>query len=153
MAGRGPAPKPNAVRRNAPSFEWVQLPAEGRQDPAPELPDWRDWTEATSEWWVDLWSTPQACAWDQSGRSLWVLAVLFDELMLGERAPAAIAAEMRQHEDRHGLSPKAMLALRWKIVADEVAEQRESKTPAKRTRKPSAKKVAASSAAVRRLRN
>jgi hypothetical protein len=30
-----------------------------------------------------------------------------------------IAAEMRQHEDRHGLNPKAMLQLRWRVAAGE----------------------------------
>jgi hypothetical protein len=31
---------------------------------------------------------------------------------------------MRQLEDRLGLNPKAMMQLRWRIVADEVADRR-----------------------------
>lgn len=40
----------------------------------------------------------------------------------------AIVREMREIDDRLGLSPKAMAALRWSIVADQVSEAREQRS-------------------------
>jgi len=136
----GPAPKPDAERRrrNASTFEWTLLPAEGRSGPAPELPDLRSWSLSTIAWWEDLWSCPQAVAWDQTGRTLVRLAILFDD-MVKERPGASVTA-MQQLEDRPGLNPKAMLQLRWPIVA----EADVMPIPTKATRKQRLKVVAAS---------
>lgn len=136
----GPAPKPDAERRrrNASTFEWTLLPAEGRSGPAPELPDLRSWSLSTIAWWEDLWSCPQAVAWDQTGRTLVRLAILFDD-MVKERPGASVAA-MQQLEDRHGLNPKAMLQLRWRIVE----EADVMPIPTKATRKQRLKVVDAS---------
>lgn len=121
MAGRYPNPDDQRRNRNERAFDWTVLPIEGRQGPPPALPEWRPWTEATRVWWAELWSTPQAAMWDPSGRSLHALALLHHELMLDQFAEVkrahSITAEMRAHEDRHGLTPKAMLQLRWKVSA------------------------------------
>ena len=123
MAGGGRYPKPDGERRNRAErqFDWTVLPAEGRAGDPPALPKWRPWTDVTIEWWADLWSTPQATMWDPSGRSLHALALLHHELMLDQHREqsraASISAEMRQHEDRHGLTPKAMLQMRWRVGA------------------------------------
>lgn len=139
MPGSGPPPKPESQRRrrNTPTFEWTVLPRAGRQGPPPPLPEWRVWQEETRSWWADLWSTPQATVWDQSGRSLWSLAVLHHELLddafaEGPSRAASITAEMRQHEDRHGLSPKAMLQLRWRLEAEPVGERPTDGEPGER---------------------
>ena len=127
MPASYPKPDGQKVTRHAPKFDWVNLPAEGRQGPPPAMPKLRRWRKATIEAWADLWSSPQATQWDQSGRTLHAWAVLHHDLIVDERAPAGIAAEMRNIEDRHGLNPKAMLQLRWRIVADEV--EAEPSTP------------------------
>lgn len=116
MAGR-PAPKPDAERRrqNAPTFGWVMLPKAGRKGPTPKLPGVRKWSPTTRAAWTGLWKSPQATMWDPSGRTLWRWAVLHEELIVGDRAASSISSEMRQIEDRHGLSPKALLDLRWRI--------------------------------------
>lgn len=129
MAGGGRYPNPDGERRNrnAASFDWTVLPAEGRQGPPPALPGWRSWSERTLQWWADLWATPQASMWDPSGRSMHAMALLHHELMLDEerdakdRKASSLTAEMRQHEDRHGLTPKAMLQLRWRVGASSSA--------------------------------
>ena len=143
MAGGGRYPKPENERHGhspSTSFEWTLLPAAGRLGPAPELPDLRSWSLSTIAWWEDLWSCPQATAWDQSGRTLTRLAVLFDDL-IKEKAPAtSLSNEMRQLEDRHGLNPKAMLQLRWRIVE----EADVMPMPTKSTRKQRLKVVDAS---------
>lgn len=118
MAGMGPAPKPDAERRrtNAPTFGWTDLPATGRKGKVPALPKWRLWHPETEAWWKKLWVTPQATQWKSDGSTLFVLAALYDDLIAGRAEPAKVSAEMRQHEDRHGMNPKAMMALRWRIV-------------------------------------
>lgn len=125
----GPAPKPDAQRRrrNA-TVSMTRLPSEGRTgDP----PDWPLATTAAydEQTWRELWSTPQAVAWERLGvgtvRVVARYVVLLAEADVGE--PKA-AAEVRQIEDRLGLSPMAMLRLRWEIAPDELAEARESRT-------------------------
>jgi hypothetical protein len=120
MAGNGPAPKPDSERRrtNRPTFEWTLLPASGRKGKTPPLPKWRLWHPETLVWWRALWRKPQATAWDQSGATLHPLATLYDDLISGREPAAKVSAEMRQHEDRHGLNPKSLLQLRWRIVPD-----------------------------------
>lgn len=118
MAGNGPPPTPDSQRRrrNAPTFEWVALPVAGRAGPPPSLPDWRTWHPATAAWWERLWAKPEATQWDQDGSTLWVLAALYDDLITGEASVSQVSAEMRQHEDRHGLNPKARNGLRWIVT-------------------------------------
>lgn len=118
----GPAPKPNALRSRS-DFTWTDLPAEGRKGKPPALPKLRKWSPLTVAAWNDWWSTPQAAAWDQSGRSLVRWAVLFD-MMLGDEASAAVHVQMTALEDRHGFTPQALMKMRWRVVRDEVAAKR-----------------------------
>jgi hypothetical protein len=127
----GPVPKPaeQRRRRNSPLANTVKLPAGGRQ--GPEL-DWPldDSTSRERVLWARVWKTPQAAAWERLG---WedVVARYVRALTAAEQrgAPTPILAEVRQLEDRLGLSPMAMLRLRWEIAPDEVAELREDRTP------------------------
>jgi len=129
MAGMGPPPKPAAQRRrtNA-TVAMTRLPSEGRKG---ETPEWPLSSSAAydPDLWDELWSTPQAVAWERLGAgTIRVVAryvVLLAEADVGE--PKA-AMEVRQIEDRLGLSPLAMLRLRWEIAPDEVAEAREQRT-------------------------
>lgn len=130
----GPAPKPDDQRRrrNAPTFQWTFLPSEGRKDPSPDLPAWREWSAGLRAEWEFWWSTPQATAWDPSGHSLLRWAQLLDTVLTNPDAPVSIHAQLLAIEDRHGFSPAAMLKLRWRIVADELGEKRAE--PPKRAR-------------------
>lgn len=130
----GPAPKPAAQRRRTnPTIAMTRLPSEGRKGEAPEWP-MRTHAGFDENLWDELWSTPQAVAWERLGAgTIRVVAryvVLLAEADVGE--PKA-AMEVRQIEDRLGLSPLAMLRLRWEVAPDEVAEAREQRTasPAK----------------------
>lgn len=120
----GPAPNPNARRRNA-RVGTVQLPAEGRRKPAPQWPGDGDGPEM----WHTLWSMPQAVMWERQ-RLEHVVARYTAMLILANAGSLPAAGEARQMEDRLGLTPKAMRQLMWEIVEDEVAEART--TPAKR---------------------
>jgi hypothetical protein len=138
MPAAYPKPDDQRVNRVEPKFGWTDLPIAGRAEAAPELPKHVRWSVYTKRAWVELWSCPQATQWDPSGRTLHGWAELVEQRVRCERerktAPASTYAEIRQIEDRHGLNPKAMLQLRWRIVADEVVVSDESPISDRRKR-------------------
>jgi hypothetical protein len=97
----GPLPKTNARRRNAPTIPTTDLPAAGWKGPMPAVPAGYELGESGSAWWAWAWRTPQAAAWSPGD--------LYGELQ--------VAREARELDDRLGLTPKGLAALRWKIVA------------------------------------
>lgn len=129
-------PKPDDQRRNRvePRFGWVDLPAAGRVGEPPGLPVRVDgaWSSQTLDAWSDLWSSPQSTQWDQSGRTLHRWAICHEDVVRYQAqrdpVPASLLSEMRQLEDRHGLSPKAMLQLRWRIAETEAVSTRRSRS-------------------------
>jgi hypothetical protein len=131
----GPAPKPESTRRrrNAASTA-TRLPAEGREGEPPAWPLDRA-NAAERNLWSELWSTPQAVAWEALGWDR-VVARYCRMLVLAEKrdASAALLTECRQLEDRLGLNPMSMLRLRWEIVDDELAEKREPSSESLRQR-------------------
>lgn len=82
--------------------------------------------------WRELWKTPQAVQWETLG---WYreVAQYVRWRVLGELGDMDAAKEARQWSDRLGLTPMAMLRLRWEVVPDEVSERRQTRTaPASR---------------------
>jgi hypothetical protein len=79
--------------------------------------------------WKDLWSLPQAVQWERLG---WLrdVAQYVRHKVMAELGDLDSAREARQWSDRLGLSPMAMLRLRWEIVADETAAKRAEKAAA-----------------------
>lgn len=132
----GPPPKPDAQRRRRnttpPSS---RLPAEGRKGPAPDWP-LRVLPDDAAGIWDELWATPQAAAWDRMGPgTVRVVARYVVLLTMAEVGDVKAAPEVRQLEDRLGLTPMSMLRLRWEVAPDELAEARAAKTaPAARRR-------------------
>lgn len=113
----GPAPSPHALRRNA-RPDWRKLPPGGRTGKTPAWPMSDEFPPL--DIWAELWHTPQADAWEELGwtRVVARYACLLDEIE--HPAPekptnAALLAEVRQLEDRLGLSPMAMRRLQWEI--------------------------------------
>lgn len=110
----GPAPKPTDQRRrrNAPSANTVKLPATGRSGPPPAWP----LDSEQPSFWAELWASPQAVAWERAG---WIRMIArYASLVVAteqESCPALIFGEVRQMEDRLGLSPMSLLRLRWEI--------------------------------------
>lgn len=117
----GPPPSKNPRRRNA-RPDWRKLPSSGRQAQPPSWPIGRP-TKSVTEVWAELWATPQAAAWEELG---WIRVVArYAKLLVAAEkadASAALLAEVRQLEDRLGLSPMAMKRLMWEIVPDESVE-------------------------------
>jgi len=64
-----------------------------------------------------LWRTPQAVAWEQLGWTRVVARYCHWSIQAEDspEVPVALLGELRQLEDRLGLSPMAMLRLRWTI--------------------------------------
>jgi hypothetical protein len=116
----GPPPTKHPRRRNA-RPDCRNLPAEGRQGDPPRFPLPRP-SAAVRALWADLWSCPQADAWEQLGWTR-VVARYAKLLVRAEKAsaPGVLLSEVRQLEDRLGLSPMAMKRLQWEIVAPEPA--------------------------------
>lgn len=116
----GPAPSPNPRRRNV-RPNTVQLPAAGYQDPPPDWPLSRA-NKAEKEAWDALWRLPQATQWASvsCGRTVarYVRALVIAE---SRDSSAFQLSEVRQLEDRLGLTPMSMLRLRWEIVPGEPA--------------------------------
>ena len=114
----GPAPKPEGQRRHRkPAPGTVFLPADGRQGQAPKWP----MAGRPPKVWRELWALPQAAAWERLFMHR-VVARYAAKLTEAEQphSSSAILAEVRQLEDRLGLSPMAMLRLRW-VISDPTA--------------------------------
>lgn len=127
MAGMGPPPKPEGQQRRPGrglTSQTTRLPAEGRKGATPDWPLGKP-TVRERALWTRLWTTPQAVAWERLG---WVdvVARYARQLVVAERRnpPVTVLSEVRQLEDRLGLTPLAMLRLRWEIAPDEVAAAR-----------------------------
>lgn len=119
-----PTPKPNPVRRNA-RIGPLLLPASGRKEPAPDWPLPCKLSTHERRIWDELWGTPQAVAWENMG---WIRIIARYCLLVAKaelhEAPVPLMAEVRQIEDRLGLTPKSMRMLLWEIAPDEVAIKR-----------------------------
>lgn len=77
--------------------------------------------------WRDLWKLPQAVQWE---RLKWTreVAQYVRHKVLAELGDMDAAKEARQWSDRLGLTPLAMLRLRWVVVVDELAEKRNERS-------------------------
>lgn len=124
MAGMGPPPKADAARtRRNKSTAATQLPAEGRQGEPPAWPLAAP-AEDGGELWRDLWTTPQAAEWERQQCARTVATYVRYQLQ-AEDGDLKAATEARQLADRLGLTPLAMLRLRWEIKRDEAEEKRQ----------------------------
>ena len=116
-AHSGPAPDPNALRRDRKSDgEWVTLPAGGRVGSAP---DWPLELQSTRERdvWVREWSRPQALMWERN-RQEHEVAMYVRCLVQAEEldAPVALRTLVRQMQEGLGLSIPGLQRNRWKIA-------------------------------------
>src|ERR1035437_7182691 len=122
MAGFGRAPKPDGQRRNTNPIlggKIRRISASGHASKAPKWPLVKP-SKRELELWARLWKTPVSAAWEMLG---WndAVARYARLLALAERPKplAMVLIEVRQLEDRLGLSPMALLLLRWEVVDDQ----------------------------------
>ena len=134
MAGSGPTPNPNSRRQTGnQAHTWLDLPTvyEGG------VPEWPlgGLSDAEEAMWVRYWRKPQAAAWARM--HLVDEVAMYVRLFLvgsGSSPDVKAATEARQIGDRLGLNPTAMLKNRWRVVADQVGEHRETKPKQQRRR-------------------
>ncbi|MEU3203559.1 hypothetical protein ABZ702_06680 [Streptomyces cyaneofuscatus] len=95
---------------------WRTLPAEGREGSAPEWP-LTEGADRELDLWDDLWSKPQAVAWEDMGQELEV-ALFVRTLAEAERADARVDVKkmVRGYLDSLGLSVAGMNRNRWRIA-------------------------------------
>jgi hypothetical protein len=125
----GPAPKWDLQRRRneAARVGPVMLPAEGRSGPAPRWPLAGKLHQHELQTWRELWTAPQAVVWEQQGSGCARVVARYVRVLMRAESIDSVAtdmAEARQLEDKLGLTPVAMRRMLWRIVEDEVAEQR-----------------------------
>lgn len=133
----GPAPDPNALRRERDAGEWTILPAGGREGDAPEWP-LSEPAARECELWETLWAKPQALMWERYGQELEV--ALYVRRLAEAEAPESrvnLSTLVRQMADSLGLTTPGMRANRWRIAPDEVSERRQEKAAAPAKRRPS----------------
>ena len=123
-ARSGPAPDPNALRRERDAGEWTILPAEGRQGDSPEWP-LLEQSLREAELWDRLWKMPQALMWERFGQELEV-ALYVRRLTEAELMDSRVnlSTLVRQMGDSLGLTTPGMRANRWRVMADEPTESR-----------------------------
>jgi hypothetical protein len=110
MAGRGPAPKPNRRRANAPARgEWQPSPEGGWQHDLPPAPRgllpatervWESWFRA---WWAGHWTLDDL-------PQLRLVIRLYDRVARGD---VRRLGELRQWLDSMGVTPKGQQDRRW----------------------------------------
>ncbi|MEV8552571.1 hypothetical protein AB0L04_22480 [Streptomyces glaucescens] len=136
----GPPPDPTALRRNRPADKagWTTLPAEGRVGGPPAWP-LAAMTDREFELWRDLWTKPQAVAWESLDQG-YEVALFVRALAQAEQPDAKVELQrvVRSYLDSLGLSVQGMLRNRWKVAATEAEETpRPASGPA--SRRPSAR--------------
>ncbi len=140
MAGRGPAPKPDAVRarRNRhttastlPSQAERRLQLRGVKLPRlPRRPDDREWDKRTVDWWREVMRSPMGAEYlDADLHQLAMVFELIDEFydqLDTERGTkgrisrlAMLSTEIRQQVARFGIAPRDRLSLHWHVPKDE----------------------------------
>jgi hypothetical protein len=145
MGGHGPPPKhPSQRRRRNAQPKVTQLPADGRQEPAPPLPRWLvpdgeggelevTYLASTRDWWETVWASPMAAVYEDADVPALVRCARLIDTDTRKPDPK-LGAEIRQLEDRYGLSPKARRHLQWEIVTAEqaAADAKDDEPPAPR---------------------
>lgn len=121
-ARSGPAPDPNALKRDRDEGEWKLLPADGRIGDPPAWP-LDEPTDRELGIWATEWARPQAIVWERNGQELEV-ALYVRSLIDAERhgAPVNSRTLVKQLQESLGISVPGLLRNRWKIVDDVPAE-------------------------------
>lgn len=137
-ARSGPAPNPDALRRERESGQWLILPAEGRNGPVPEWPlDGQTEREVTL--WAQMWGKPQALLWERNGQEFEV-ATFVRRFAEAEQpgSPIASGTLVRQLMDSLLLTIPAMRTARVQIAA---SPEQETAAAAEPKRKRSSSKA------------
>jgi hypothetical protein len=113
----GPVPKhPSQRRRRNVGPQFKRLPAEGRREPVPDLPEKAGgWLSTTRDWWGRVWKSPMATEWLEADHDTVLrLAYMVDAEGRGEGG-TVLRREIRYLEGAFGLNPASRARLRWEV--------------------------------------
>lgn len=115
-ARSGPAPDPNALRRDRDKAgEWIDLPSAGREGDPPEWP-FDGVRQSELDLWAELWAKPQAVEWQRNRQELEVaLLVRAISTAQGEKSTAADGSLVQRKMNDLGLTVPGLRANRWRI--------------------------------------
>ena len=128
---------PSEGRKGAPPLEWplgrpsVYIESFENGKPVKKLDEdaTADRQAAELDLWAQVWSYPQAVAWEQD-RWRWNIVALWVRTFLvcaGPEAKAADKASLHRFGDQLGLTPAGLRENGWAIARDEVAPRRADK--------------------------
>ncbi|MFB9715596.1 hypothetical protein [Arthrobacter methylotrophus] len=122
----GPAPDPNALRRDRPSDTagWTMLPASDYSGPVPEWP-LPTQSDREVELWAYFWKKPQGLLWAQTGQA-YEVAVFVRRFAEAEEPNSSVTLNIlvQRLGDSLLLTIPAMARARVKIASDEVTKRR-----------------------------
>ena len=105
-------PTPGKDKRER-KYGWTTLPREGREGPPPPLDI--EYSERAVRLWETWWATPMALMWADHDRfPLERLLMLYQRAWDGE-ITSSILSEVRQLEDKFGMTPASRRRLFWQI--------------------------------------
>jgi hypothetical protein len=81
----------------------------------PNLPGAARYSKSTRDWWATVWRSPMAAIWLEADVPALVRLATLNELLEQGEATAMVLAEIRQLEDRFGLSPMSRRRLQWEV--------------------------------------
>jgi len=120
MAGRGPAPDPNAVRRNA-TLPTQTIKSDGRvygwDLPTDALKPGEQWHPVVVQWWEAWRRSPQATTMTTEPDWLELLACarLYQDFWTRDKGRTMLAAELRQRMAKFGATHEDRLRLRLTV--------------------------------------
>lgn len=118
----GPAPDPNALRRERDNSTWTTLPSR-REGPTPLWPLTRA-VKREKTMWDSLWSLPQAVMWERNNQqrevALYVRQFVRCEMKDASAADRTLLLRMMEGL---GLSQPGLARNHWRIEGEQAAPQ------------------------------
>lgn len=105
----------NMIQRRRGSAATVLLPPGGHKGNTPPWPISEEPAQVELELWTELWKTPQAAMWAESGYDRTVARYVKIYCLATDDPRAGYMSELRQLEDRLGLSALGLKRLGWEI--------------------------------------
>ena len=100
--------------------DFVSIPAAGYTGSVPGWPLDTDPARAELDMWNSLWTTPQAAMWASMHIEHVIARYVVVTCLAEQTQQAGLLAEVRQMEDRLGLTPVSLRKLQWKIEHQDV---------------------------------
>ena len=100
--------------------DFVSIPAAGYTGSVPGWPLDTEPARAELDMWNSLWTTPQATMWASMHINHVIARYVMVTCLAEETQQAGLLTEVRQMEDRLGLTPLSLQKLQWKIEHQDI---------------------------------